>query len=152
MFLRVNFMCDNEINETFKDLIDIVNESPKVELISHKSAIVQLLRKIPPFNLGDKYTNLDDLVVYINSTNKKKELMEKNQENKQNKPNKKGKQSSISTVAKGKKNNKKAKKDPDELVIDKFKRNVEQQSVPKSKVTKIEINLSKDWLNTVLNK
>jgi hypothetical protein len=48
--------------------------------------------------------------------------------------------------------NNKLTKDPEEALIDKFKINLETQSVPSSKVTKIEINLSKDWLNNVLTK
>lgn len=42
--------------------------------------------------------------------------------------------------------------DEEEAFIDKFKRNLDIQSVPKHRVTKIDISLSKDWFNNILNK
>jgi uncharacterized protein (UPF0248 family) len=128
---------DEEIKETFKDLFDVLYDSPKIELLSYKSLLVERLKRIPPFNQDENFSSLDDLVIYINSNSKKKESNDSK---------------SIIYDSKGKKKKKKEKESSDDAFVNKFKTHLQQESVPLHKVSKIEINISKDWIYNIQSK
>lgn len=108
------------------------------------------MRKIPPFNLEDKYANLDDLVLYINNNSGIHSFYNKDKDREKEKEKPKAKKQNSTTQSKPKGKKKKQKtKNPDEALIEKFKRNLEQQSVPIHRVNKIETFLNKDWLNSI---
>lgn len=131
-------MNDKEINEVFKELIDLINNSTN-EIEEYKLTLTERLKIIPPFHLGDKYTNLDDLVIYINnsfeSTTNKRKI-----------------QAKVNLVAKKKSKKKKKNKNPDEIFIDKFKKSLIAASVPAYCVTKISTKLNNEWINNILSK
>lgn len=129
------------MKETFKDLFDVLYNSPKIELLSYKSILVERLKRLSPFNQDENFSSLDDLVIYINSHSKKKESNE-------------GK--SVLYDTKGKKKKKKEKEkekeSSDDVFVNKFKLHLQQESVPKERVNKIEININKDWIYNIQSK
>jgi hypothetical protein len=80
------------------------------------------------------------LVIYINSHSKKKESTE-------------GK-SVFDTKGKKKKKKEKEKEkeSSDDVFVNKFKLHLQQESVPKERVNKIEININKDWIYNIQSK
>lgn len=156
----------------YKPLFDLFNDSQKLEYISFKSILANQLKKIKYFSsdknnenneyllnflknkTSEKITNLS-LSFYAKNSEEQRDDPNNPHNNKENfcinKNNKKKKDKNNNNKAKKNTKNKKINKDPEEAMIEKFKITLENNSVPSDKITKIEININKDWLNNLIS-
>ena len=80
----------------------------------------------------NKNLGIDDLLKYINDNDNKKKANKKNR--------------------KGYSKKTKQRKNSDEIVIDKFNKNLKNHSTPLDKVVKIKPDINKNWVSEIIKK
>jgi hypothetical protein len=146
--LKIKAYKNNNYFEPYKNLIDLLYFEPKINIYLYKYLFVEHMDAILPLN--DNFTNLDDLLGYINNNTIKSNQCIKTKLKKNNKKMKydNNKNTLTDTTSSSKTDNSyiSTKINEEDLFLSEFKQKLDKQSAPREHICKINNTCLKNLL------